>query len=170
MSLPTQDHESPEEVINDAESLAARKWNDTSRSASLRHVTQPTFARTVKEATITPSSHSDVASEALRPANLELSASLIKESQLHLNWKTSNPFANEPQRQNFIKFHKQVTGQDRIFPEIFKHGVHFEPGPAERNVHRTVQIGNLKHDVTMAELLEQIRGGRVVDAKLSTLR
>lgn len=52
------------------------------------------------------------------------------------------------------------------FPEFLQNGLQFNPPPGSWNVFRTLVISNLPQAATMTELLDKIRGGVVVDAKL----
>lgn len=51
-------------------------------------------------------------------------------------------------------------------PDLLKYGVRFKPDPSERNIYRTILVQGLSSDTTMHQLLQRIRGGKVVDAKL----
>ena len=52
------------------------------------------------------------------------------------------------------------------FPEFLQNGLQFNPPPGSWNVFRTLVISNLPQSATMTELLDKIRGGVVLDAKL----
>ena len=55
---------------------------------------------------------------------------------------------------------------DVACPGFFKHGIHFVPGPTEHEFYRTVIVSGLPLSITMEALLENVRGGMVIDAKL----
>lgn len=61
---------------------------------------------------------------------------------------------------------KWESPRNRKLPEFFEHGLHFNPSPGAKNIFRTLVISDLPQSVTMTELLNKIRGGVVVDAKL----
>ena len=71
------------------------------------------------------------------------------------------------ERERAIHNHKQHTGsQDLRFPDLFRYGLHFDADRLHRNVYRTVLISDLPSHVTMTSLLEQVRGGLVIEARL----
>ena len=51
-------------------------------------------------------------------------------------------------------------------PGFFKHGIHFIPRPTEHDFYRTIIISGLPLSITMDALLEKVRGGMLIDAKL----
>lgn len=51
-------------------------------------------------------------------------------------------------------------------PGFFKHGIHFVPRPTEHDFYRTIIISKLPLSITMEALLEKVRGGVLIDAKL----
>ena len=51
-------------------------------------------------------------------------------------------------------------------PGFFKHGIHFVPRPTEHDFYRTVIISGLPLSITMETLLDKVRGGMLIDAKL----
>lgn len=82
-------------------------------------------------------------------------------------WKVRGLFRSPSQRDCAIKLHKREAGSnERIFPDLFKYGVRFQPEQDEDNIYRTVVVQGLSPDTTMHQLLQKVRGGRVVDAKL----
>ena len=56
--------------------------------------------------------------------------------------------------------------KDISYPDFFTYGIHYVPDNHEQNNYRTVAISGLSPSVTMRALLEKVRGGIVVDAKL----
>ncbi|KAM0794336.1 hypothetical protein BDR22DRAFT_711242 [Usnea florida] len=60
----------------------------------------------------------------------------------------------------------RAGARDVACPGFFKHGIHFVPRPTEHDFYRTVIISGLPLSVTMEALLENVRGGMVIDAKL----
>ena len=66
-----------------------------------------------------------------------------------------------------IRYYKQYAGSARnTMPKFFQHGLQFNPLPGSRNVFRTLVISNLSQSATMTKVLDKVRGGVVVDAKL----
>lgn len=60
----------------------------------------------------------------------------------------------------------RVSGEAKRLPDFFQHGLQFNPPPGSWNVFRTLVISNLPLSATMTGVLEKIRGGVVLDAKL----
>lgn len=86
-------------------------------------------------------------------------------------WKVSKLFSSQAQRENTIGTHKSDAGpHEHIFPDFFKYGVRFDPDPSEHNIYRTITISGLPIDMTISTLLEKVRGGLVVDAKLLNIK
>lgn len=83
------------------------------------------------------------------------------------SWEVCGLFRSPSQRECAIKLHKHEVGSnERMFPDLFKYGVRFEPEQDENNIYRTVVIQGLSSDTTMHQLLQKVRGGLIVDAKL----
>lgn len=71
------------------------------------------------------------------------------------------------ERDDIIRYYQRFAGfEEKRLPEFFHHGLQFNPRAESRNVFRTLVISNLPQSATMTEVLERIRGGVVVDAKL----
>ena len=82
-------------------------------------------------------------------------------------WIGSDIFASTFERERAIRNHQQRTGsQDLRFPDFFRYGLHFDLDRARHNVYRTVLVSGLPSTVTMTSLLEHVRGGLVIEAKL----
>ena len=84
-------------------------------------------------------------------------------------WNSEKIFDTAQDRENAIRINRlssQSGERDISYPDFFKHGIHYVPKLYEQNIYRTVAISGLSPSVTMKSLLEQIRGGMVVDAKL----
>ncbi len=60
----------------------------------------------------------------------------------------------------------QAGARDLLYPDVFKYGIRYVPKIHEHDIYRTVSISGLQPSVTMMALLEKVRGGMVVDAKL----
>ncbi|KAL8713583.1 MAG: hypothetical protein Q9220_002445 [cf. Caloplaca sp. 1 TL-2023] len=67
-----------------------------------------------------------------------------------------------------ISLHKMSLpyGFEGKLPEFFKYGIRYCPCPTELNIHRTVILDHLPRGITLSTLLENVRGGVLVDAKL----
>ncbi|KAL8671443.1 MAG: hypothetical protein Q9168_004049 [Polycauliona sp. 1 TL-2023] len=68
--------------------------------------------------------------------------------------------------QTIARHKKAVTEQEHNFPDIFRYGIRFRPDPGETNVYRTILIDDLPKGLSISQLLDRIRGGEVMDAKL----
>lgn len=77
-------------------------------------------------------------------------------------------FESHSEKQNAIKLHMQGASKSDTwtFPALFVHGLRFRPGPEDTNVYRTLLITNLPADLTLAKLLDEVRGGVIFDAQL----
>lgn len=53
-----------------------------------------------------------------------------------------------------------------LLSDLLQYGVRFKPNPSERNIYRTILVRGLSLDTTMHQLLQNVWGGKVVDAKL----
>lgn len=83
------------------------------------------------------------------------------------SWKVGELFSSVTQRDDTIDLHKREVEPGRPrFPNFFKVGLRFDPGPHECDVYRTVLISNIPIDTTLKQVLEKVRGGIIVDAKL----
>ena len=71
-------------------------------------------------------------------------------------------------KQETIRLYKRdASGDERPWlPAFFKYGIQFQPDPGEADIYRTILISNLPSDATMPQVLDRIRGGAVLDAKL----
>ena len=71
------------------------------------------------------------------------------------------------ERDDAIGNYKRYAGSARnTIPKFFQHGLQFNPLPGSWNVFRTLVISNLPQSATMTKVLDKVRGGVVVDAKL----
>ena len=84
-------------------------------------------------------------------------------------WSSEKIFDTAQDRENAIRINRlssQSGRTDIFYPDFFKHGIHYVPRCNEQDIYRTVAISGLLPSVTMKSLLEKVRGGIVVDAKL----
>ena len=54
----------------------------------------------------------------------------------------------------------------RRFARLAEYGVQYDPNPTARNLYRTVVVSGLRSSCTIAQVLEQVRGGLVVEIVL----
>ena len=84
-------------------------------------------------------------------------------------WSSAKIFDTAQDRENAIRINRlssQSGERDLSYPDFFKHGIHYVPKLYEQDAYRTVAISGLSPCVTMKSLLEKVRGGMIVDAKL----
>ncbi|KAA6412943.1 MAG: hypothetical protein FRX49_13742 [Trebouxia sp. A1-2] len=82
-------------------------------------------------------------------------------------WGVGKLFKSAQERQIAVSIHKNGIGPNELsFPDFFKYGISYNPDPSAGNVYRTIIISGLGSTVTMSALLEKVRGGVVVSAKL----
>ena len=84
-------------------------------------------------------------------------------------WSSEKTFNSAQDREDAIKINKLSSNSGEramFFPRFFKYGIHYVPRSHEQDIYRTVAISGLSPSVTMKSLLEKVRGGMVVDAKL----
>lgn len=83
---------------------------------------------------------------------------------------TRNPldiFSSSTELEKTVQAHQKVAdAQELQIPNIFKYGIGFNPDPAEHDVYRTIVISCLPLNITLGVLLNQVRGGLIVDAKV----
>ena len=83
------------------------------------------------------------------------------------SWKVNSVFSTDTQQERSVAVHKRGMSSAKYrCPEIFKYGIRFVPDEEERDVYRTILISNLPADTTMHQVLDKVRGGMIVDAKL----
>lgn len=78
-------------------------------------------------------------------------------------------YDSETERQDVINAHRRQSGShsnERKYPDYFKHGLQYNPAPGSWNTFRTLLISDLPQEATMTAILDQVKGGVVVDAKL----
>lgn len=76
-------------------------------------------------------------------------------------------FTTLAERDNAISINRREAGaKDLAFPDLFRYGIRYDPHPTEQDVYRTVVIGDLPVAITLEALLQKVRGGSVISAKL----
>ena len=142
----------------EARAVGVQEWNIAASAASFEDVKASGLAIHFKEK--------------MWSSKNEEKYSVAKSSQSPFlqepSWQVCKLFSTRRQREDTIAFHKAEIGPDErnFVPDLLKYGVRFEPRPSERNIYRTVLVRGLSLDTTMHQLLQNVRGGKVVDAKL----
>ena len=82
-------------------------------------------------------------------------------------WKIAHVFDSRHEREKtvFVDWH-DAGAPDLRFPDLFKYGIRFNPDDSERDIYRSITISGLPSDVNLGELLNQVRGGVILEAHL----
>jgi len=142
----------------EAQPLEVRRWNVSASTTSFEGVEASTSALHFKDKIWSSKNNR-------KPSVTKSSQGPISDKP---SWQVCKLFSSEEQREDTIALHKAEIGpHERSFvPDLFKYGVRFKPDPSERNIYRTILVQGLSSDTTMRQILQNIRGGEVVDAKL----
>ena len=84
-------------------------------------------------------------------------------------WSPERSLDSSQDRATAVLINKRSTrsgARNVPCPDFFKHGIHFVPRSTEQDFYRTVVISGLPFYITMEALLEKVRGGMLIDAKL----
>lgn len=160
-------------------------------SADMNHL-EKTDKPTAREDTSKPSSSPDEANDTLAPLATKQAnfASFCSDfSRLESDPFYSPPVLGEPvttsahSQQSIIEaadsdkaksnnsglvqmVEHQISPYKIECPDLLCYDIAYRPSPDDTNSLRTVSVMNLPHDITMAELMKKIRGGRVIVARL----
>ena len=82
-------------------------------------------------------------------------------------WNPTHFGISSWERKAMVLVHRRNAGPVELnYPDIFKYGIRLSEGSNQLDKYRTVTLGYLPEDLTMTALLECVRGGAVLDAKL----
>ena len=84
-------------------------------------------------------------------------------------WSPERTFDSSQDRATAVLINRRSAragARDVPCPDFFKHGIRFVPRSTEQDVYRTVIISGLPLSITMEAVLEKVRGGILIDAKL----
>ena len=84
-------------------------------------------------------------------------------------WRPGKSFDPAKYRGNAVRIDNRgaQTGAKAVsYPDFFKYGIRYVPKVYDQDAYRTVVISGLPSSITMKALLEKVRGGMIVDAKL----
>lgn len=88
-------------------------------------------------------------------------------SLIEPQWSISKTFDSSQERESAVSFNRRIGGPNELrYPDLFKYGIHYSPSDSERDVYRTVVVSNISPDINLGTLLQHVRGGMVIDAKL----
>ena len=84
-------------------------------------------------------------------------------------WSPDRTLDSTQDRTTTVLINRRSTragARDVPCPDFFKHGIRYVPRPTEQDFYRTVVISGLPLSITMETILEKVRGGLLIDAKL----
>lgn len=93
----------------------------------------------------------------------------VGDNTIKPRWSPERIFDSSHDREAAILINKRcakAAAGDVPYPDLFRHGIRYVPKNYEQDVYRTVAISRLPPCVTLMALLEKVRGGMLVDAKL----
>lgn len=87
--------------------------------------------------------------------------------QLEPQWVSSTFFEIKGELSNaFIVYQRTARFDDLLHPDYFKYGLRWTPDHEQHNVFRTVTISGLPTSITTSMLLDNVRGGAIIESKL----
>ncbi|KAL9125517.1 MAG: hypothetical protein Q9217_005289 [Psora testacea] len=76
-------------------------------------------------------------------------------------------FDSKAEREEALWINRRKAGaEDLLFPDFFRHGIQYTPTEDDDDWLRTVLVSGLPADTRMIHVLEKVRGGVILDAKL----
>ena len=130
---------------------------------------EKSIALTSKTAQVSPVINTQAQNEPLPPTSSKLQAlpEKFNTSAIEPRWTISKTFKSIQDCENAASINRKNGGlNDLNYPDLFKYGVRFMPPDSQRDTYRTIIISNLSPDIHLSTLLDYIRGGLVIDAKL----
>ena len=103
------------------------------------------------------------------PTEFKDSQVSIRDKTVEPRWSPEKIFDSAQDHEHAVWINKRSTqagAREIYYPDFFKYGIRYIPKDNEQNIYRTVAISGLSPSVTMKTLLEKVRGGMLVDAKL----
>lgn len=92
---------------------------------------------------------------------------MVNASAVEPRWSISKTFHSIQEREDAALLNRSHGGPSELrCPDLFKHGIRFNPPDNERDVYRTVIVSNLSPHIKLGNLLDHVRGGQVIDVKL----
>ena len=116
-----------------------------------------------------PSVHTYKQVQSSTPASsgLQKQPETVNASAVEPRWSISETFHSSQERENAALLNRSIAGSSELrYPDLFKHGIRFNPLENERDVYRTVIVSSLSPDIKLGTLLNFVRGGPVIDVKL----
>ena len=90
-----------------------------------------------------------------------------KDVRKDTSWTTRNLSPIRRERGTLTQQHKKYASRDESAqPDFYRYGIHYKPNPKQGDIYRTVLIEGLSIHITIGAVLNRVRGGAVVDAKL----
>lgn len=98
---------------------------------------------------------------------LENSPEKVDTSTIEPRWSISKTFNSRKECESAASVNRRHGSPDEIaYPDVFRYGIRFNPLDTERDVYRTIIISNISLDIGLGALLNFVRGGPILDAKL----
>ena len=141
---------------------------DTQTSAVQQESTPIDAASTANSDPCAQPCHSkQVKAEGSKEHNFAFAKAALGPTLRKPSWKVNSVSSTDNSQERSEAVPKRGMGPAKYrYPELFKYGIRYMPDEEERNIYRTILISNLPADITIHQLLEKVRGGIVVDAKL----
>lgn len=91
----------------------------------------------------------------------------VSASEIEPRWRISETFKSSRERENAASFNRFNGGPNELrYPDLFKYGIRFNPPDSDHDVYRTIIVSGLSPDISLSTVLNHVRGGAIVDAKL----
>lgn len=91
----------------------------------------------------------------------------VKGSEIEPRWSLSKTFISNQARESAASLNRRNGGPGELqYADLFKYGIRFNPADSERDVYRTIVVSNISPAISLGTLLNHVRGGLVIDAKL----
>ena len=82
-------------------------------------------------------------------------------------WSRSTFFEMDAELSSALFINQRNVGaNDLRHPDFFKYGLRFTPSNNQRNIYRTVTISGIPVNITMRMILDNVRGGAILEFKL----
>lgn len=112
-------------------------------------------------------SHDQIGASTRTPSKLRELPEKVNASEIEPRWRISETFKSSRERGNAAYVNRLNGGPNELrYPDLFKYGVRFDPPDGDRDVYRTIIVSGLSPDISLGTVLNRVRGGAVVDAKL----
>ena len=126
-----------------------------------------TPARSIELVLPEPDTHKQVEPDSTISSKLHNVSNKDNVAGIEPRWMVSEIFSSVRQHESAVYLNRSHAGPDELrFPDFFGYGIRFCPGEKDNGVYRTVVVSNLPPHIQLGTLLNRVRGGLVIDAKL----